>query len=567
MLQKLSIKNVALIDSAEIEFNGGLNVLSGETGSGKSVILESLNFVLGAKADKNMIRSGQHECSVKAYFNLDQIDDFEPIFDECDIEYEDTLILSRKFNADGKSQIKLNGNTVTVGMLKKFTSKLVDVHGQSEHFNLLKTSNQLSLIDNIGGIKLQNIKNDIKQTYCKYKDILNKLQELGGDERQRQYKLDLLTFQIDEIENADIKEKEEDELLIIKEKLKNQEKIIGALNTVKSALNDDGGVSDVLSNATRVASGISQLDDKYLNVYNRLMDAYSEVDDISDTFARLIDEFDLSEYNADEIEDRISVIKSIKKKYGNNYHEINTFLINAKAEKELLDNYNENTKQLNEQKSELETILYKKYLLLSDERKVISDKFSKEVLVHLKELGMNKSKFTVVFSDTPEFENCEFNSVNGIDKIEFLFSANLGEPLKPLSMVISGGEMSRFMLAIKANTSLQNTVSTFVFDEIDAGISGVIAQVVAEKFALISKNTQIIAISHLPQISAMADNNLLIKKYEQDGATFTSVKTLSHNEKINEIIRLIGGDENSLTAKSHAEDLINRASQFKQSKI
>lgn len=563
MLTKLTIKNIALIECASIELTNGLNVLSGETGSGKSVIIESLNFALGAKADKSLIRSGESECLVVAEFDVSDNSLIKEIFNEFDFDYEDTLIISRKFNAEGKSSIKINGNSATVGMLRKFTSILVDVHGQSEHFHLLKNSNQLSLIDKFGGEQIADVKLKLHNTYSEYKNVVKELNDLGGDESARMIRLDVLNYHINEIEKANLLEGEEEELKALREKLKNQEKILTALNSIKSAINDEGGASDIISNASRSSATISGFSAQFEALNSQLLDLYSNLDDVIDSVNSLIDDFDFSEYNIDEIEDRLDVIKTLKKKYGSTISEIYSYLENAKIERNKLENFNENAKILLDKQLKLQGVLYDYYLSLSDLRKQYSKVFSNNVLAELKELGMSSAKFMVEFNDFIDFESCKFNSNNGVDDIEFLFSANLGEPLKSLSSVISGGEMSRFMLAIKAQTAKYNDISTFIFDEIDAGISGKIAKVVSEKLFKISKDVQIIAITHLPQISVMADNNLLIYKTETQNKTITNVKKLGVDDKVFEIARLVGGDSDSQTAIKHAKEMISLANEYK----
>lgn len=563
MLNKLTIQNIALIDCAEINFQKGLNVLSGETGSGKSVIIESLNFVLGAKADKTLIRSGENECIVKAEFDISQNNTALAVLDELDIERDDVVIISRKLNLDGRNSIKINGNTVTVGMLRKLTAFLVDVHGQSEHFYLLKSANQLGLIDKFGGNDILVLKQTLSKLFCEYKSIKNELLLLGGDdESKRLIRLDVLDYQIKEITESDVKDGEEEQLKEIKEKLAHQEKIVSALNSVSTAIKSDGGVNDTLNNLLRITNSVANLG-KDLEVINeRLNSVVSELDDLSDSAIDLVDGFEFSEYNADEIESRLEIIKQIKKKYGDNYNEIQSFLKTAIEEKEKLENFSITANNLLEKKLKLEEELFDYYLELSKVRKAVAEKFSKNVLVELKELGMPKASFEINFTSDNK-ESCKFDSENGIDSIEFMFSANFGEPLKSMSAVISGGEISRFMLAIKAQTAKYNDVSTFIFDEIDAGISGFVAQVVAEKFAKISFDTQIIAITHLPQISAMADNNLLISKTENGQKTITGVKTLTYEEKVDEISRLIGVGASKESAKAHSQELISYADNIK----
>ncbi len=563
MLQKLNIKNIALIDSAEIEFTDGLNVLSGETGAGKSVIIESLNFVLGAKADKTLIRSGESECLVKAEFDVSKNTEIKAIFDECDIEYDDILLISRKFTLDGKSVVKINGETVTVAMLKKFTALLIDIHGQSEHFSLLKNSSQLALLDKIGSDKIKTIKDKLALLYSDYKNTLREIDSLGGDERQRSVRIDILDYYIKEIEEANIEDGEEENLKELQEKLRNREKILSAFALVKSSIIDEGGVNDILSNAVRSLGGVSSLANEYQDLYDRLNNVTVEIDDILSSSEAVIDNLSDDEYDANFIEERLDKIKVIKKKYGATFLEIQKFLTDSKEEKEKLESFSETFDKLLTSKKNIEDKLYIEYTRLSNERKVVADKFSKAVTKELLELGMPKASFSIDFSKNPDIETCSFDSANGFDKIEFMFSANLGEPLKPLSNVISGGEMSRFMLSVKAQTAKYNEIGTFIFDEIDAGISGLIAKAVAEKFAKISLSNQIIAISHLPQISAMADNNLLIEKFEGESKTITSVKKLDGENKINEIIRLIGGEKGSESAKIHAKELIDGAIKFK----
>lgn len=564
MLQKLLIKNIALIDSAEICFTNGLNVLSGETGSGKSVIIESLNFVLGAKSDRTLIRSGEQECLVKAEFFVGDNKMIAQLYNEFDFDTDDLLIISRKFTIDGKNSIKINGNNVTASMLRKFTSALVDVHGQSEHFNLLKTSNQLALIDNFIGEDVVELKNIISQKYSQLKSIIENLNELGGDESQRLIRIDILNYQINEIEKANFEPDEEEKLLNIKQKLLYQEKIVNALNCVSASIRDEGGVEDILSGASRILSSIATLDNDYNELYTQLEDSFAQISDIANQANNLLDNFELSEYNPYEIDERLNLLKNLKNKYGSSVEEIYHFLNNAIKEKNKLENYAQKVEELEKQKQEISLQLYKIYDKLSDLRRKTAQIFCKNVLFELAELGMKNSSFEIAFNKKPSYEECSFSGNNGFDNIEFMFSANLGEPLKNLANVISGGEMSRFMLSIKAQTAKYDDISTFIFDEIDTGISGNVAKIVAEKFAKISKNKQVIAITHLPQISVMADNNLLIEKNENSTKTLTTIKQLSSDERVFEIVRLIGGDKDSKTALNHAKDLIHMADLFKK---
>ena len=565
MLQKLSIKNIALIESVEIPFTSGLNVLSGETGAGKSVIIESLNFVLGAKADKSLIRTGETECMVRAEFDVSGNQAITQIFNDFDMDVSDELIVTRKFTIDGRSAIKVNGETVTVGMLKKFTTALLDVHGQSEHFYLLKSANQLNLLDKFAGEKLAEKKAELEKEYSEYKQILKSIDELGGDEESRNLRLGVLEYQINEIENAELKEGEEEQLVSIRDALRNKEKILSVLSLVKSAVDGDGGAGDILSSVERSVIGISSYGAEYSSIADKISALISEMDDITSDVDTQIESLSDNEYDADSVEARLDLIKKLKRKYGSNYADIMAFLSDAQVEKDKLEHFNETAEKLLADKLKKESIIYSLYLDIHKLRISASEIFTNNVLKELSELSIGKANFKVHFEDVPEKADCKFNLANGFDVVEFLFSANLGEPLKTLSSVISGGEMSRFMLAIKAQTAKYNDISTFIFDEIDAGISGNVAKVVAEKFARIAKDVQVIAISHLPQITAMSDNALFIEKVESNGKMVTTVKSLSELEKVNEIIRLVGGNSESVSAREHAKELLKTAKTYKES--
>lgn len=563
MLNKLTIKNIALIDYAEIDFDKGFNVLSGETGAGKSVIIESINFVLGARSDYNLIKSGENECFVTAEFNVSNNPLIEDIYNELDIDYDDTLIISRRLTVDKKNSIKINGISANVSMIKRFTEVLVDVHGQSEHFALLNGSNQLQLLDDFGSKDILKIKTPLIELYNEYKNVITQLEELGGDEDKRLIRLDVINFQINEIQNANLIEGEEDRLLEIKEKLKYQQKILSALSTLKGCITEDNGILDALSIASNSISGISSLSNEYSELYNRIETVYSEIDDIGDTASNFIDNFDLSDFSEDEINSRLNLLKNLKRKYGD-YNETLKFLEAIIVEKEKLENFNEINQKLLIKKDELEEKIYNLYLDLNSKRKFYAKKLANDIIVELKTLGMPNACFLIEFQDLPSKDNCKFNSSNGIDSIEYMFSANSGEPLKPLSLVISGGEISRFMLAVKVVSSKYNNISTFIFDEIDSGISGMVARTVAEKLCRISKNVQVIAISHLPQIASFSDSSILIYKTEEKGKSFTNVKKLDYNEKVDEITRMIGGTLNS-SSKEHSISLISSADDFKKS--
>ncbi len=554
MLQKLFIKNVALISEAEIEFDGKLNVLSGETGSGKSVILDSINFVLGSKADKTMIRYGEQEAIVRAEFCVDENSEAVKKLEEFDIESDGLISITRKFSLDGKGSIKINGVSVTAAMLKAVTLHLVDVHGQSEHFFLLSEDNQLNVVDGICGEDVGVIKSELADLIKNKRGLKAKIAELGGDGAERERKLDLLEYQIKEIENADLKEGEFDELKTRRNIIANTEKILSSISGGVSALNDDGGALDCLSSAQRAITGISSLSDNYAKMEERLEEVYAEISDICETLTDYADELTFDGREAEEIDERITLIKNLRKKYGADEKEILNFLEDSRAQFDLLSDGANAVEKYNKQISECDEKIYALCKKLTNKRKFASDKFCNDVTAQLKTLNIPDAQFSVKFAEYDE-QTANLQSLNGSDNISFMFSANKGEPLKPLNKVISGGEMSRFMLAVKTVLKDVNGISTYIFDEIDAGISGYTANAVAEKFVRIAENTQILAVSHLPQVCAASGAQFLIYKENSGDKTVTKVKRLDEESKINEIIRLTGS-VNSEAAKIHAKELI-----------
>ncbi len=557
MILKLRLLNVALIKSVEVDFYQGLNVLSGETGAGKTVVISSLNFALGGKSDKTMIRNGEDFCMAEVVFDVSKNEEAKSLLNDFSIDYEDNLlIIKRKLTIDGKSDIKVNGNTITLTMLKQLTATLCDVYGQSEHYSLLQESNQLKLLDKFAGEKVNKIKEEIKPIILEIKDLKNRLQEFGGSKKDREYKLDLLEYQIGEIEKCNLKENEFEELTEKRKILLNIEKIGENLSAVKSLFGDNEGALDLLSTAVSKLSQLSSINQDYETLFGRLENLSIESSDIYSEVSNYLDnlEFDESEYKY--IENRLDQIKNLMKKYGSTKTEIDEFYNSAIVERDNLLNfesvYNETTLKI-----ENNTVkLIKLYKELSKLRKEASVIFSKSIENELKTLGMNSAKFEVAIFELDE----NVLSYNGIDKIEFNFSANSGEPLKTMSKIISGGEMSRFMLAMKIVCSEDN--SSYIFDEIDAGISGEIAKIVAQKFAILSKKTQIITISHLPQIVSYSDTAYKILKEEVDLKTQTKILCLDESGKINEVVRLIGGDVSD-SSINHAKQLISIATEFK----
>lgn len=563
MLKKLTIQNVALIERAELEFSDKINVLSGETGAGKSIILDSIDFVLGAKADRSMIRSGEQFCLVRAEFATSDPRVAE-LLGELDIEAEEELILTRRLTSDGKGTLKINGVTVTASMLRRLTALLVDVHGQSEHFFLLKESNQLRLLDDVAGEPVASVKRTLADLLARRRTILGDRAKLGGDEGERTRRLDVLRFQIDEITAAQLKEGEEEELLAFRERWRNAEKILEGLNAARQYLTSDGGSVDALRGAARSLSALSKFGDVYDSLAERLENAAAEAEDIADCAERCADELDIDEREAERVEARLDELKSLKRKYGNSVQEMLAFLENAEKEYELLSDSGARFEELTKELEKTESAIYETCVNLTKARKQTAEGFTGRVIEELKSLNIRSARFEVQFDDFTR-EDAPKATAEGLGGVRFLFSANAGEPLKELGKIISGGEMSRFMLAVKAQLSSVNAIGTYIFDEIDAGIGGKTARTVAEKFCKIAKNVQIIAVSHLAQIASFADREFVIEKEEAEGRTHTCIREAEGDARVKEIARLIGGDAESGAALRHAEELLRSAETYKNS--
>ena len=566
MLSRLCIKNVALIENADITFSEGLNVLSGETGAGKSVILDSVNFVLGAKADRTMIRYGETECLVKAEFEVSENSQAIQALREMDIDSDGEIVISRKFTDAGKNTIKINGNAVTASMLRRVTDSLVDVHGQSEHFFLLKESNQLKTLDSVVGKDLLPLKARLADLLRDKRTLEEQIELLGGDKQERSRRLDILRFQIDEIQAVALQDGEEEELQAKRNKIVNLEKIISALQTALSALDEENGVSDGLRYATRAMSGIAKIDDAYVAVCDKLENIAADVDDVVGIVNDMAEELYFDENEAVEIESRLDAIRALKRKYGASKKEIDEYLVRISEEYELLSDCEGQYAILTDKLAKARKEIYSVCTQISTLRKKDGKAFCERVTNELKTLNIVSAQFDIHFEDFTEAE-VEKANTSGMDSICFLFSANAGEPMKPLGKIISGGEMSRFMLAIKTQLSSINEISTYIFDEIDAGISGKTAKVVGEKLAKIAKNTQIIAVSHLAQIAVMSDVEYLIEKHESAGKTLTNVYALDSEQKTHEIVRLLGGGEEDEFALKHAEELLKQAKMYKETLV
>ena len=561
MLAQLTIENIALIDKLELDLKNGLNILSGETGAGKSIIIDSLNFVLGERADKSLIRYGTDYAIVQAVFEEYVTPSVSEYLDDIGIECEDVLIIRRKMSVDGKNECRINGRVSTLSILKGLTELLVDIHGQHEHQSLLKSANHIKLLDDIGAAKIADVKQDVAKEHTRYVALKRELSRFG-DESERERKLDILSFQIDEIEKADVKDGEEDELLQARKRIRNMEKIMSALSDAKNTLDgyDSSSVSASIKNSSNLLGTISSYDDTVAPLIDRLDDAKIEIKDIADTLSDMLERLDFDARSAEKIEERLEVVRNILHKYGGNFDNLQKFYEDAKKEAELLSGAAQTVEDLQVEIEKAKSGLQKSARKLTELRQEVANKFESDITRELKDLGMGGSTFKVDFVTTDDVDQI---SANGADTIEFLFSANAGEPMKPLAKIISGGEMSRFMLAFKNIVAGVDGIGTMVFDEIDTGISGNISAVVSEKMCNISRDRQVIAVTHMPSLAAMADNHYLIAKSTENGKTLTHINLLE--DDTDEVARLIGGNDYSQFAVPHAKEMKAWAERYKQS--
>ena len=545
MLIELHIKNLALIKKADIYFKEGLSVLSGETGAGKSILIDSINLALGAKANKDIIRIGENEGFVELIFTLDE--KRKEKLKELDISFEDNLlILTRKISST-RSVCRINDETVTLAKLRQITDTLIDIHGQHEHQSLLSAGNNLSLLDSFCPNEIMELKNNLSKDYGELKRINQRIQE-GIDERLRKREIDILDFEISEIKNADIKMNEEEELEQIFKKGKNISKINDVLSELLEELENESIGSNI-----REISDIATLDDELDFVVSNLNTIEDLISETIHYTNKYLDGLEYNEKEYNRVIERLDIIRHIKSKYSNDYNKIKELLKEKEKRLEFLKDYEGEVVILKESASKLQESILMKCSKISDMRKNIAINLTERIKEELEDLNFLGVEFEIKFTKKDKI------SRDGYDAVEFLISTNPGQPLKPLQMVASGGELSRIMLALKTVFANNDDIQTLIFDEIDTGISGKTAVKVGEKLRNISKGHQVLCISHLPQIAVMADQNLFISKSTDGKSTQTNIDLLDKNGKIKEIARLIGGSNLTEGVLKTAREMIQEA--------
>ncbi|RHA17649.1 DNA repair protein RecN [Eubacterium ventriosum] len=558
MLLNLHVKNLALIEEVDVDFEKGLIVLTGETGAGKSLILGSVNIALGNKASKDMIRKGTDYSLVELTFSVSETCAKQLKKYDIYMEEDNIITVTRKIS-EGRSISKINGETVNIKTLKNVMSLLIDIHGQHDHQSLLYTKNHLDILDKFAKDSILELKEKIKEEYSKYTKLIKKLEEFNIDEGQKAREIEFAEYEVNEIESANLKPEEDVQVEEEFKKLSNSKEIVSALSEIYNALSYEtaGGLGDIINKAVMDINSIKGMDEKISQFQTELYDIDNLCRELTSQIYDYNSGMDFNPEYVREVEERLDVINHLKLKYGNSIEEILRYKEEKEEYLEKLNNMTDEMESVKNQISELEGTLNNLCTKLSEQRK----KAAKELEVLVKQALVDLNFIAVEFEI--QITRKESIGENGFDNVEFMISTNPGESVKPLVKVASGGELSRIMLAIKSILATEDDIDTLIFDEIDTGISGQTAMKVAEKMAKISRNHQVICISHLSQIAAMADSHYLIKKTADENSTTTSIKKLTRQQSIEELVRINGGSGITEAGLIHATEMKDMADRTK----
>lgn len=563
MLQSLYLENIALIEKLGIELFPGFNVLTGETGAGKSIIIDAVNFVLGERTSRDLIRNGAARAKVEAVFSLNEGDAAFAALDALGIEYDgNELILSRELSAAGRNACRVNGTLVPVASLKSVSDTLVDIHGQHEHQALLDAENHISYLDAYCHADSLPIIEKIDAIVSRRNELMLKRNSGFSSQREREREMDMLRYQIEEIASANLEAGEEERLNAEKTVLLNAKRIRTALETAHMALSgaEEGSALSAIDTARRSMRDIAALNKDYEALGDKIEELYYAAEDISFVLRDTSENVESDMQRLEEIEQRLKLISDLKRKYGRTVEDVIDFGKDAGTKLNELENAEALAAELDAKLDKLKA----EYNVAADElskvRRAARDRLKRDVLNELKDLGMAKAMFDVALSDASGGEPRK----GGRETAEFMLSANPGEPLKPLEKVASGGELSRIMLCFKSIFADNDRVPTLIFDEIDTGISGRTAAVVGEKMLGIAKKHQVICVTHLAQIAALADAHLMVRKYDDGKNTFVETRQLNEEEKVQRIAQMMGGESDSPSALTHARELIARADKIKE---
>ncbi|MBI2842449.1 MAG: DNA repair protein RecN [Armatimonadetes bacterium] len=556
MLTQIHVKDFALIDDLSIELGSGFNVLTGETGAGKSIIIDAIAAVLGERLSGDLVRTGADRAVVEALFDLTENPSAQEKSREIGFDLEDgMLLLSRELSSAGKSQSRVNGRISTLSMLRELTSGLIDIHGQHEHQSLLAVDGHLDILDHWCGQEALDLRSRVADMHSRLRSVKSELERLRSDERERVRMLDLYEFQRSEIESAKLTVGEDEELSAERTRLANAEKLYELATEAHAAISGsgrDGGASDLLSSALTQLQSMAALDESLAPVVQDIETALYASEQAQSAVRNYRDDIEFNPARLEEIEERLDLIRTLKRKYGDTIEEIIAYGSDVAGRIDELAHSEERSAELVREIERVEDELLGAARRLSDVRKSGAAQFAAAVETELSELAMSNTRFSV------SFEECQ-PGARGLDRMEFMISPNPGEPLKPLAKIASGGELSRIMLALKTVVAGADRVPVLIFDEIDSGIGGRTAQVIGRKLAAVAGSAQVICVTHLPQIASCADLHFSVEKSVEGKRTLVSIRRVDGDARVEEVARMLGGLEDSVTAVEHAKEMLGSA--------
>ncbi|MBE8117863.1 DNA repair protein RecN [Limosilactobacillus fermentum] len=563
MLQELTIDNLAIIDHLSLEFDDHMTVLTGETGAGKSIIIDAVSLLAGGRGSQEFIRKGEEKLSLQGQFEIPKLPGYVAQLDELGISHDDgALIISREIHRSGRNTIRVNGTLVNAATLKQLGSGLVDIQGQNEHQLLLRPEAHLGMLDQFANAKVQPLLASYQEQYQEYRRLEAAVNQKKANEQQWAQRLDMLRYQVKEIGDADLRADEEDELIAERERLEHFQQIATTLQQVVGVLNDDeeAPVLDQVATIMNAAQEIAPFDPEYDDLAQSLSDAYYSLQDVANQAGHQLDSLEFDEERLATINARLATIADLEHKYGESLADVLAYYDQIKEELTDMEASADSGSDLEERLNAVQADLLNQGNALSQVRQTAARKLAKQVHTQLKELYMDKAVFEVNFAKTkkPVF------SATGIDQVEFYIQTNPGEAMGPLARIASGGELSRVMLALKTIFAQGEGVTSIIFDEVDTGVSGRVAQAIADKIRLIAEGSQVLCITHLPQVAAVAQHHLLIQKRVHDQRTTTSVTPLNTNQRVEELARMLAGDTITKLAREHASELLTMAKQKAQ---
>ncbi|WP_107949426.1 DNA repair protein RecN [Lysinibacillus parviboronicapiens] len=560
MLRELSIRNFAIIEDLTVSFSDGLTVLTGETGAGKSIIIDAVHLLAGGRGNSEFIRHGAKKAELGGLFQI--ASPAHPVYkklDDAGIEIEeDTIILRRDLNDTGKSICRVNGKLVPLSVLRDVGASLIDIHGQHENQELMDEKQHIHLLDQFAEDQLAPIQDKYSKQYDEYRALKKELASISIDEQLMAQRIDLYQFQMKELEDANLKLGEEDDLLDERRRLMNFNKIFERSSAAYEAIQGETKGLDWIGNAMGALEDAATIDEQFKEASEAVTTAFYALQDAAYQVKNVLDELEFDPARLNEVEQRLALLQNMKRKYGATVEDILAYYEKIKTELNELLNRDEILQVKERKVLEMEEVLYDFAAELSNVRKVAAHELSEAIMAELRELHMEKAKFIVNFDELSYFD------AYGKDQVIFYISTNVGEPPKFLPKIASGGELSRMMLALKTIFSSSNGVTSIIFDEVDTGVSGRVAQAIAEKIAAVSINSQVLCISHLPQVAAMADHHYFIKKEVEHDRTFTSLAEIDTHARIEEVSRMMSGAEITDLTLQHATELLNMANERKK---